>query len=73
MRFNILLETSSIPHEIREMLRELEGDLFEYEGFFMNKWDYVMMHQLTPVLDFNPRNMNDINSRLNMVMADDKL
>jgi len=68
-----MIENSSLTEEIRDIILNAEGDLIEIDGEFFNKWEYLEMHQLTPMTQKDPQNQKDINRRLDQVMMMEKL
>ena len=73
MKLNIMIERSTLPEEVREMIRELKGDLLEIMGQIFNKWEYLEMHQMEPITQIAPQNQKDINRRLDTVMMRESL
>jgi hypothetical protein len=73
MRLDILILRSSLPEWIRVRISEALGDFVELPWGYVNKWDYLMMHQLQPCVEKDPQNQKDINRRLDWVMKNDRL
>ena len=69
-RLNILVSNSSLTEELKDYVLGLEGDILEIDGLIMNKWDYLEMHQLEPMVQRDPQNQQDINKRLDNVLVE---